>query len=182
MPTHVNGISADQKIDSLAVNGLSGVDNSLSYKVHEIEKHFHNSPQCYGNTAGNLARGVLTPFQVVAGASGVLGTELQIHDGTVIESGSTTKKFDFNLIYITNVQTADVTYFFEIWAGTSTFAAATKISESYFKFSATNNDTWPIYIMSSRVTCNNKIWCRASCSNVATRTIDFLIGVHTYVA
>lgn len=41
----------DPKIDNRAVDGLLGVNNSLAYKVHEIEKHFHNQEKWCGVAA-----------------------------------------------------------------------------------------------------------------------------------
>jgi hypothetical protein len=175
-----------KKIDDLAVTGLPGTNNSLAYKVHEIEKHFHNAGQCYGNTGGNLARGVTTPFRTTAGAGvDTLGSELIIHDGTVIESGSTTKKFDFHMLYVVNVQTADVTHYLEFWYGTGTFAEAVaagqKLGEVYYRAGSVNTDCAPEVIMTIRVTCNNKIWVRSS-AGTASKWLDFLCEVHTYAA
>jgi len=93
-----------EKIDSAAVDGLSGTANSLAYKVHEIEKHFHSAQQIYGLTANTMARKALTPI-VVTGGNGAWGTELELHNGTVIESGSATKYFDSNKIFVTAVGT-----------------------------------------------------------------------------
>ena len=39
---------ATSKLDDQAVNGLSGVEDSLAYKVHEIEKHLHNNEKWFG--------------------------------------------------------------------------------------------------------------------------------------
>jgi hypothetical protein len=99
--------SKDPKIDNLAVNGLTGIENSLAYKVNEIEKHFHNTPLYYGSDgAGSCTQDGLTVFSLSAG-SGAYGQETQIHDGTVIEGGDATKKFDFHEMYITSVGTAN---------------------------------------------------------------------------
>ena len=94
------------KIDNEAVLGLLGTNNSLAYKVHEIEKHFHNAQQIYGMTANTMARLATTGFAVVGG-NNAWGTELQLHNGTVVEAGSATKKFDFNTLYITAVNQAN---------------------------------------------------------------------------
>ncbi|GAG06645.1 unnamed protein product, partial [marine sediment metagenome] len=40
-----------EKIDNLASLGLAGVSNSLTYRVHEIERHFHNNEYWYGAAA-----------------------------------------------------------------------------------------------------------------------------------
>ena len=36
-------------IDGDVTLGLAGTTNSLAYRVHEIEKHLHNSEVVYGN-------------------------------------------------------------------------------------------------------------------------------------
>jgi hypothetical protein len=94
------------KIDTVAVNGLSGVSNSLAYKVHEIEKHFHNSEKVYGNASNIMTADEPVKFTVIGG-NNAWGTELMLTDGTVIESGSATKKFDLNTLFITSVSTAN---------------------------------------------------------------------------
>lgn len=98
--------SQTDKIDITAINGLSGATDSLGYKVHEIEKHFHNSEQLFGNNGGFMAADGLGVF-TVTGGNNAWGTELHIHAGDVIESGSSTKKFDLNRIYITAVDEAN---------------------------------------------------------------------------
>ena len=40
--------ASTDKIDGDAVDGLSGVADSLAYKVHELEKHVHNREYWYG--------------------------------------------------------------------------------------------------------------------------------------
>ena len=77
------------KIDSAAVLGLAGTSNSLAYKVHEVEKHFHNSGRWYGADPGDgfLVEGGLVAWQLVAGAGGAFGNWLQLSDGDEIASG-----------------------------------------------------------------------------------------------
>ena len=43
--------SGVNKIDAVATSGLAGVSNSLAYRVHEIEKHFHNYERWFGKSA-----------------------------------------------------------------------------------------------------------------------------------
>lgn len=172
-----------RKIDSNAVLGLSGVANSLAYKVHEIEKHFHNSEQFFGKDGGDnyLNRDSITPWQITSGAGEAYGAELQISDGTEIEGGSATKKFDFHRLFITGVGEIDDTYKIQIWYGTGLFGAATLLTETLFRASSATFESVPIDIMSPRIACNNKIWLCCKCTSDA-ETIDFLIGVHTYDA
>jgi len=91
----------------------SGLDNTL----YELERHIHNTPQAFGNSSNNLSRGALSVFTVSSG-NNAYSTELQIHDGTVIESGSTSKFFDLHRLFINAVGTKDVPIFFEFYYGT----------------------------------------------------------------
>jgi len=92
--------------DSKTTVGLLGVNNSLAYRVHEIEKHHHNSEQVYGNTANDMTADIPVKFTVIGGDL-VWGTELMLTDGTVIESGSSTMKFDLNTFYLTSLSAAN---------------------------------------------------------------------------
>lgn len=111
------------KIDELAVNGLAGVHDSLAYRVEEIEKHLHNTLQVYGNTANTMARGSTTEF-IVVGGNNAFGTELQLHNGMVIESGSATKKFDMNTMYIISVSASNKPTFVEFYTAPKVSATA----------------------------------------------------------
>lgn len=67
------------KIDNLATDGLTGVANSPAYRVHEIEKHFHNDELWYGISADQSganpwaasvsAAGMPTAYQAVSGSA-----------------------------------------------------------------------------------------------------------------
>ena len=180
----VNGVSSDAKIDILSVDGLSGVNNSLAYKVHEIEKHFHNDEQWFGKDGGDtyLSRSSITPWQITAGTGEAYGTEIQISNGDEIESGSTTKKYDFHRFYITGLDTANVVYKVEIYYGTNVFGDSTLLTEFVTACANANQaDTHPLAIIAPRITCNNKLWARCKCQTNGA-TLDFVIGVHTYTA
>lgn len=176
---------ATDKIDGLAVSGLSGVNNSLAYKVHEIEKHFHNSAQWFGKDGGDnlLNRDSVTPWALVAGTSQAYGTEVQLSDGTEVESGSATKKFDLHEILIVDndAGNAVTTYKIQFWYGTGLFAAATLLTECVCSFYSVSDNHGVIVMVCPRITCNNKLWARVKCS-VNSKSLSFIMGVHTYVA
>jgi len=178
-------IAMVKKIDGLAVDGLAGVYNSLAYKVHEIEKHFHNSEQWFGKDGGDnlLNRDSVTPWTVVAGTSQAYGTEVQLSDGTEIESGSATKKMDIHEILVVDndAGNAITTFKIQLWYGTGLFAAATLLTESVCTFYAVSDNKGIIELVCPRIACNNKLWVRIKCS-VNSKSISILIGLHTYVA
>lgn len=180
MGVYINGRESTDKIDGLAVNGLGGVSNSLAFKVHEIEKHFHNREYWYGSSGSNTLAVNLTEFQVEAGTSEAYGTGLQISDGTEIESGSTTKKYDMHKILVTAVSASNKVYKLQFLYGTGAVEAATVATEIVGYFPATGKSAAIPFIM-PRVTCNNKMWVKAACETNAA-TLDFLVGLHIYVA
>jgi hypothetical protein len=105
----INAIrSGADKIDAVAVNGLSGVVDSLAYKVEEIEHHFHSAQQWWGFYTGNLVRGYLASFQIASGNTN-FGSEIAMYTGTGIGG----YKFDFNKLKVTAVGTANRLIFIE---------------------------------------------------------------------
>ena len=126
--TRLGAVSAGgnpSKIDDQAVLGLSGVYDSLAYRVAEIENHVHSGMQSFGATSASvptLVRGSVIPVTVTAGNGfGVWGTELILHNGLVIEAGSAVKKFDLHWMKVTAIGTANSPVFHE-W---NSFAAGT---------------------------------------------------------
>jgi hypothetical protein len=186
MPSSENGveITEAQKIDQKPISGLLGVVNSLGYKVSEIEKHIHNSEQWYGKNSidGFLDRDSITSWQIVANAvAGTYGAEVQISDGTEVEGGSSVKKLDLHRLFIETTNVNDQTYKIQFWYGTGLFGAATLLTEFPFRAAAASERSSPIDIISNRIACNNKIWARCMCSS-GGKTINFIVGVHTYDA
>lgn len=126
-----NPDAATVKIDGAAVLGLAGTADSLAYKVHEIEKHFHNTGRWYGFSSNNLSEGALTSFQVTAG-NAARGTELLVYTGT----GLPDTKFDFHAMKVTAVGNANRLTFLEFYSivkGTPVVSAATKADEKLTK-------------------------------------------------
>lgn len=175
-----SGIEIIRKIDEKAVLGLLGTNNSLAYKVHEIEKHFHNREYWFGKSATDtfFDPTVLTEWQVVAGTGEAYGTALQISNGDEVEGGDVTKYFDMHKILITTVSATNKIYKLQFLYGTGLIGAATIASEVVGYFPATGKSAAINFIM-PRITCNNKVWIKAACETNAA-TLDFIIGLHTY--
>lgn len=118
-------VATSNPIDGTVSSGLSGTVDSIGYRVAELERHFHNADQLYGLTANTMARKSVTPI-VVTGGSDAWGTELEIHNGSTIESGSSTKKFDLGNLYVSAVGNANRITYLEFYANTlATNVAAT---------------------------------------------------------
>jgi hypothetical protein len=120
---------------------------------------------------------------MVSGTSQAYGSEVQLSDGTEIESGSATKKYDLHEILIVDndAGNAVTTFKIQLWYGTGLFAAATLLTECVASFYSVSDNHGVIVMVCPRIACNNKLWARIKCS-VNTKSISILIGLHTYVA
>lgn len=124
---------------SSAITSLTDLpNNSLGYEVEVIENHLHSPNKCLGYSAAAPAAGGANSVVAFAltGGNGAFGTEIQVHDGTVIESGSTTKKFDIGKINIPTVGTANRNTLFEIHygsVGTAVPATITDVGDVFTK-------------------------------------------------
>jgi len=103
------------KIDDKATVGLNGVSNSLAYRVHEIEKHFHSREIWFGEHGTRNAevdcgaRNVMTPFQVDAGNDAYGGTPLCIVGTGDVPISAGYVKLDLHHIVVVDVEaTADL--------------------------------------------------------------------------
>ena len=116
------------KLSLVTSPGLSSAEDSIDYRIAEIETHFHNRTYCYGNTSNTFDNTAVAAFSVTGG-SGAWGTEIEVHNGTVIQSGSTTKKFDIHSINVATVGTANRNTCVQLYYGTrgTAVAATTQI-------------------------------------------------------
>ena len=169
-----------------ATPGLAGVENSLSYRVEGIEKHFHNRERWCGISAdqsGNdwaLPAG-LNPYQAISGNSD-FGSDpndeakLMGPDDSPGIAGMV--KFDMHRIMITAASMANDWVLRIIW-GTGTMAdAETALQFSDVMVQEARKGS-PIPIMMPRQDVDTKVWLRAK-SATNNATIDFFIGIHEY--
>lgn len=173
-----------RKIDKNSVNGLSGVYNSLAYKVHEIEKHFHGLERWYGSDGDDTASTAngLTPFVLTAGVVGVYGTEVQMFGANDVSSSDfvvTPLYFDLHRILALDASQANDVYMIQIWAGTTTFAESTLVSETPFYIDSNTSRSAPIDSMMNRISVANKLWGRVRSSHEAA-TASIILGLHVY--
>ena len=94
------------ELNTFTLDGLAGTEDSVGYYLAELDQHIHHVGQCYGNTANDMTANVPVKFTVVGG-NNAYGTELMLTDGTVIEGGSATKKFDAHTLYIVSASAAN---------------------------------------------------------------------------
>lgn len=177
-------LSGLSKIDSASTEGLDGTENSLAYRLEEIEKHFHGIVRWFGSDGdgtGSTANNLI-PWQLTAGAIGVYGTEVQLlgpNDISASDLPVTPVKFDSNKAFIVDSSQADDTYMIQIWAGTSTFGEAELVAEEPYRVGSNIGESVPIDLQMGRQPVANKLWARCKCTT-ASATIDLILGIHAY--
>jgi len=175
------------KIDTVATDGLAGTSNSLAYRVHEIEKHFHSRGRFWGAVAvpdetNAIDANVDTPFVAVSGNDD-WGTAIPIcgtGDNPVISGYA---KFDAHLLLVTDTDHT-TPYRIRFIYGTGTSAAAISAgqwSETMFLASGGPFDSGvPVEVQMPRVDVGSKLWCQVwSATNGSN--VDFFWGAHGYI-
>lgn len=187
MAVIVNG-SGSGAIDSATTQGLAGVNNSLAYRVHEIERHLHSyerwmelagtpAAETHRADAAGTGAGV---FQIDAG-NDTWGAWLQILGSSDTPVDGTAAKFDLHRILVTATE-RNAIYVLQIGFGAT--GAASLTADSYIEaaFIPASNavDSGPVEIQSRRVAAGTKGWARCICPGQDTATLDFMIGLHEY--
>ncbi len=190
--TWVDGVNDTAKIDSATTVGLLGTSNSLAYRVHEIEKHFH-SPETRlgvsGDQSGNdwALEDTLNVYQAKSG-NAVYGADADDEALVIGTSDGPYKtsmvKFDLHKIFITDLSTNDPFAIRIVW-GSGTMADA--VTAKQFSHSmAINNPAasrasgQPIEVMMPRKTWGtDKIWIQVKCAT-DNATMDFFVFIHEY--
>jgi len=183
-------ISAEtDKIDAAASDGLTGTVDSTSYRIHEIERHFHSYERWFGAaTAPNGEIHVAdrigtttTAFQTDAGNL-TWGNWLQVlgSSDTPIEVGNT--YFDLHRMQVVAVESANATHFIQIAYGATGAAAleAGTYTELAFRPQSVQGAETIINIHTRRVAAEIKTWIRHLAVGQNTSTMDFFIGLHEY--
>ena len=200
-------MAAVEKIDEGAVDGLTGVSNSLAYKVNEVEKHLHNREFWFGQsgspvqgvTAGE--KGIGVPFVISSVATGdgfsawipVLG-----NTDTPSVVGSGNAYFDAHRMLITDVDTGDKLPHF-IQFGWSTLAATSSDADAgadalanshisgFIAVPEKDGKSAPINVMMPRIAIGTRLLMRYKVHNrntpfalVAGTNLHFFIGLHEY--
>jgi len=179
-----------RKIDLVRTNGLLGVNNSLAYRVHEIERHFHNNEYWLGAAAvpageTNIADEIgpsIAAFPLLSG-NDAYGNWVQVLGSADTPIHADSVSLDAHRIMVT---TTDSTSPFHVQFITGEAAElATKLAaKDYTGFayiSATNNgDSGITEIISRRIDVGTKVWARAICIGLDAKTINIYVAVHEY--
>ena len=152
------------KIDNKAVSGLAGTYNSLAYRVHEIERHFHSKELWYGKLGTQTATAWFeaespTPFRAISG-DGAFGSDTS-DEALVVGSADTSATngayFDFHR-YLILAASATSAYVLRLVYGTGTMAqavTAAQYSDTMFSVPANARQT-PVIVQMPRVAVGTK--------------------------
>ena len=174
------------KIDDTTVNGLTGVKDSLAYRVSEIEKHLHNWERWIGLAASPVGEthrfdiDSMTPFTMDAG-NDTWGAWVQIvgSEDFPITAGMVYR--DAHRIIITDVERDKKITRIQFAGGEDADAAV--LAGNYTEFMVTpqkDAKQVPITIMTGRVPSATKGWARCWVNGQDTGTVEFFLGVHEY--
>lgn len=177
------------KIDSAPVDGLLGVEDSLSYIAHEIERHFHGFERWFGaaivpdgesHVANRIGTGVAA-FQADAG-NNAWGAWLQILGSTDTPASAGNVKFDLHRVQVVGVERTNTVHFVQIAYGASGGAALAAAAYTEFVFHplGQQGQRVPIPVMCHRHDVGTKVWLRILVPGQNTGTMDFYHGLHEY--
>lgn len=182
------------KIDDEAVDGLSGTNNSLAYKVNEIERHLHSAGRWFGSTAG-VAPGLvtsLTPFEVTSDATAeTYGTAVEVLDGTEdFDLPYTPVNMDPHRIFITGVTSSGIykirlanskyTGSVDTYANMAAAVAAGQYTEFLLKVDSTKADAISAPVQTGQMMTGSTLWAQVMHADAGAETVSFFIGCHGY--
>lgn len=170
--------------------GLLGPEDSIGYRVGEIERHFHNAERWFGaaNTpvgethVADLMEFANNPFTLVAGNND-FGAWVQVLGSEDTPVVSSSVKFDQHRFMVTETNSTNE---FVIQAVAGEFSElATKIANFDYSttpyISATNlNDSGINEVMVRRQPVGVKVWSRVRCIGGNGSTMQLYFGIHEY--
>lgn len=188
MASMLNGVSQSDKIDHAATLGLSGVHDSLSYRITELERHIHSYERWFelaGTPAAETHRADAAGtgagiFQIDAG-NDAYGAWLQVlgSSDTPVAAGSA--YFDVHRILVTATERSAI-YVMQLAFGATGDGAVTAGTYVEIPFAPASNlvDAGPVEVNCRRLAAGTKAWARCICPGQDTATLNFMIGLHEY--
>jgi len=178
-------VTNTRSLEEVATTGLLGVNNSIAYKVHEIERHLHGWDRRYGVAVTPSAT---HKMDSISAGNGVVAfrTDAGTSDWgdftQVIGSGDTVLPFDFHNLAITAAEGANKTWFIQMGYGPSglEMIANGTYSEIVFTPQSVNGRPVSLPVMARRAAAGSLGWVRCLCISTDTHWLDFYIGMHFY--
>jgi hypothetical protein len=177
------------KIDNKAVDGLLGVNNSLGYRIHEIERHFHGYESWFGaaavpagttNVGDRIAKGI-THYEIDA-ANDDWGAWTCILGSLDTPARGTSAKFDIHRLFVTDCERTTHIHFVQMAFGAVAADAYTAgdFTEIVWKPGGTTNNEAPMDVMSRRQNAGTLVWARVHVPGQNTGYLRFFLGMHEY--
>lgn len=178
-----------RRIDGEATKGLEGTEDSLAYRIHEVERHFHSYEHWFGLAAvpdGEVHRAdhigdTTTAFQM-DGGNDTWGAWLQILGSSDTPHVAAMPYYDLHRLSFTSVERANAVHFLQVGFGASGAAALSDdtITELVFKPQTVQGAETIIEIRTLREDAGTKAWIRQWVVGQNTGTTDFFFGLHEY--
>ena len=176
-------------IDGVATEGLLGVSNSLAYRVHEIEKHFHSRGRYWGAAAAPdetnaIDANVNRPF-VAASGDNTWGTAIPICGTADVPVVSGLVKFDAHRLLISDLDDDTTPWRIRFIYGTGTSANAISVdqwSEEMIESSAVPGNRaggTPLDFQMPRINVGYKLWAQVW-NDTDAEEMSFFWGAHGY--
>jgi hypothetical protein len=184
----LNGVSDLQKIDSAGTDGLAGVHNSLAYRVHEIERHFHSYERWFelaaapvGTTHRADPAGTGAGVFTIDAGNTIYGAWLQLLGSTDTPAIADSVYYDPHKLLMTAAERNEI-YVMQIGFGASGAAAleAGTYTEVVFHPQSNVIDSGPVVVQSRRHAAGELMWARCLCPGFDTGLLSFVIGIHEY--
>jgi hypothetical protein len=177
------------KIDNATTDGLAGVNNSVAYRIAEVERHLHSHESWFGlalvpngeiHVADRIGAGI-NPFVIDAGNSN-WGDWVQILGSSDTPARGTNTNYDLHRILVVAAERTTNTYFIQIAFGTSGAAglAAGTYTEFPYYSPASVSRSAPTDFQTRRQTAGTKAWARCLAVGQNTGTLSFYPGLHEY--
>jgi len=177
------------KIDNAVTDGLAGVNNSLAYRVGEIERHMHSYESWFGlalapnaeiHVADRLGTGI-DPFVIDAGNL-AWGSWVQVLGSSDTPARGSNENYDLHRMLVVAAERTTNVYFVQFAFGASGVAALASGSYTEFAFysPASVSRSAPTDFQTRRQAAGTKAWARCLCRGQNTGTLSFYFGIHGY--
>lgn len=174
---------------NVPTDGLSGVDDSLSYRIAEVDRHIHGWERWFGlsgSPSGETHRAqrigtTVAPF-VIDGGNTTWGDWVQVLGSSDTPAVAGQVKFDLHRITVTAIERAASIHLMQFAFGATAADALTAnaFTEFVFQPQVVQGRVAPLDMISRRQTAGTKAWARVLVVGQDTGTVSFFIGLHEY--
>jgi len=176
-------------IDDVATDGLDGIEDSLSYRIAEVDRHVHGWERWFGEAVSASGEthvadrvGTTTTALRIDAGNSTWGNWVQILGSSDTPAVAGQVKFDLHRVAVTGVERTNAVHIVQIAFGATAAGALTANTYTEFVFEPTvvQGRVAPIDIISRRQDAGTKVWARCWVVGQDTGTVDFFIGLHEY--